>query len=200
MTRYAPPAVVETERLVLRGFEAADLDDLLAIYGRDDVVRFLYEEAFSEADARASLERRMANRSIEAEGDKLGFAVTRLSDGTFVGDCVVAWVSAQHSQGEIGFAMHPKHQGQGYATEAARELLRIAFEELGLHRVIGRAEARNIASARVMSKLGMRREAHLIENEFVKDEWQSELVYAMLQQEWEEGQSTGRSTATASTS
>jgi RimJ/RimL family protein N-acetyltransferase len=50
--------------------------------------------------------------------------------------------------------------------------------------VIGRAEARNIGSARVLEKLGMRREAHLVENEWVKDEWQSELVYAMLDREW----------------
>jgi len=53
-----------------------------------------------------------------------------------------------------------------------------------LHRVIGRVEARNIASARVLEKLGMRREAHFVENELVKGEWQSELVYAILDREW----------------
>ncbi|MDP9231451.1 MAG: GNAT family N-acetyltransferase, partial [Actinomycetota bacterium] len=58
------------------------------------------------------------------------------------------------------------------------------FEDLRLHRVIGRAEARNVASARVLEKLGMRQEAHLIENEYVKGEWQSELVYAILDREW----------------
>ena len=63
-------------------------------------------------------------------------------------------------------------------------VLRLAFEDLKLHRVIGRTEARNTASARFMEKLGMRREAHLIGNEWVKDEWQSELVYAILDREW----------------
>ena len=53
-----------------------------------------------------------------------------------------------------------------------------------LHRVIRRTEARNVASARVLEKLGMRREAHLVENEWVNGEWQSELVYAMLDREW----------------
>ena len=52
--------------------------------------------------------------------------------------------------------------------------------------MIGRTEARNAASARVLEKLGMRREAHLIENEWVKGEWQSELVYAMLDREFRE--------------
>ncbi len=55
---------------------------------------------------------------------------------------------------------------------------------LGLHRVIGRLEARNAASARVLEKLGLRLEAHLVENEWVKDEWQSELGYAILDREW----------------
>jgi len=94
------------------------------------------------------------------------------------------WASEENRQGEIGFIAHPAHHGHGYATEAARPLLRFAFETLGLHRVVGRLEPRNVASARVLEKLGMRLEAHLVENEWVKDEWQSELVYAMLAREW----------------
>ena len=50
--------------------------------------------------------------------------------------------------------------------------------------MIGRLEARNAASARVLEKLGLRLEAHLVENEWVKDEWQSELGYAILDREW----------------
>ena len=79
-----------------------------------------------------------------------------------------------------------KRQGQGYATEAARALLALAFESYGLHRVFGRLEARNVASARVLERIGMRREAHLVENEWIKGEWQSELVYALLAREWRE--------------
>ena len=66
-------------------------------------------------------------------------------------------------------------------------MLAFAFEVLGLHRVVGRLEPRNGGSARVLEKLGMRREAHLVENEWVKGEWQSELVYAMLAREWRGG-------------
>ena len=73
-------------------------------------------------------------------------------------------------------------------------MLAFAFEELGLHRVVGRLEPRNAGSARVLEKLGMRREAHLVENEWVKGEWQSELIYALLAREWRDGSpGTGRS-------
>ena len=104
--------------------------------------------------------------------------------GEMIGDCSLRWASAEHRQAEIGFAFHPDHHGHGYATEAAQALLALAFDELRAHRVFGRLEARNTASARVLERLGMRKEAHLVENEHVKGEWQSEVVYAMLEREW----------------
>jgi RimJ/RimL family protein N-acetyltransferase len=66
----------------------------------------------------------------------------------------------------------------------AAEMLRVGFDELGLHRVIGRLDARNAGSAAVLERLGMRREALLVDNEWVKGEWTSELVYALLAAEW----------------
>jgi RimJ/RimL family protein N-acetyltransferase len=91
----------------------------------------------------------------------------------------------EHRQGELGFIFHPDHQGHGYATEAAGALIAHGFEHYDLHRVYGRLEPRNAASARVLEKLGMRREALLLENEWVKGEWQSEAIYALLDREWE---------------
>ena len=87
--------------------------------------------------------------------------------------------------GEIGFIVQPRAPGQGYATEAARALCSTGrSRRWAATGVIGRTEARNTGSARVLEKLGMRLEAHLVENEWVKGEWQSELVYAMLASEW----------------
>ena len=83
----------------------------------------------------------------------------------------------------IGYWLAESEQGRGTMTLAVRALIDWAFDQ-GFHRVVGRLEARNTASARVLEKLGMRREALLVENEWVKGEWQSELVYAMLEHEW----------------
>src|SRR5262249_32511151 len=118
--------------------------------------------------------------------------VAELADtGELAGDCVFFWRSEQHQKGEIGYTFNPAYQGRGLATEAAVALLRLGFEGLGLHRITGRLDARNIASARVLERAGMRREAHLVENEFVKGEWSDELVYAMLRREWEARQAGG---------
>jgi RimJ/RimL family protein N-acetyltransferase len=174
-----------TGRLLLRPFTPEDFDALFRIYSRADVARFLYQGARSEAEVRELLGRRVANHAIDRRGATLSLAILLPEGRELIGDCFVQWTDNEHHQGEIGYVLHPDHHGRGYATEAARTLLRIAFEEAELHRVVGRLEARNAASARVLEKLGMRREAHFVENEFVRGEWQSELVFAILRTEWQ---------------
>jgi RimJ/RimL family protein N-acetyltransferase len=187
MTGEEPTRRLETERLLLRPFEPKDFEALYAIHSRDDVARYLYWDPRSRAESRAALEQRIRGTALRSEGDWLNLAVVLKATAELVGEVSLLWVSSMHRVGEIGFLFHPDHQGHGYATEASRAVLRLAFEELALHRVVGRMEARNDPSARVMEKLGMRREAHFVENEFVKGEWQSELDYAILDREWAAG-------------
>ena len=174
-----------TDRLSLRPFRDEDLDAFHAIQSRPDVVRYLYWETQSRDGARAMLQRRKLQVAIDDEGDGLHLAADLLASGALAGHFSLQWSSKEHRQGEIEFVMHPDHHGHGYATEGAQLMLRLGFEELGLHRIVGRCDARNTASGRLMERLGMRREAHLIENEFVKGEWADELVYAMLDREWQ---------------
>jgi hypothetical protein len=110
--------------------------------------------------------------------------------GHVVGEVNLQWLSRDHRQGEIGFVFNPDYQGNGLATEAAKVMLRLGFDGLGLHRVIGRCDARNGPSARLMERLGMRREAHFVHNEIFKGVWGEELVYAMLDHEWKALQGT----------
>jgi RimJ/RimL family protein N-acetyltransferase len=180
---------LESARLLLRPFVSDDLDSLYAIHSRADVARYLYWQPRTRDEVQAALEKKIRGTAVQTDGDSLSFAVVLKESSELVGDCVLLLVSREHRQGEIGFVFHPDHHGRGYATEAARLLLRLAFEELELRRVVGRLEARNAASVRVLERLGMRREAHFVENEFVKGEWQSELVYAILWREWESGSS-----------
>jgi RimJ/RimL family protein N-acetyltransferase len=181
---FTPAYPIETERLLLRPYTPADFDGLRAIESRADVSRYLYSEARGPDEVRDVLERKLAETSLRDEGDTLAVAAELRATGAMIGGCILHWTSREHRVGEIGFIFHPDHHGHGYATEAARPLLEFGFATVGLHRIIGRLEARNLASARVLEKLGMRREALLIENEFIKGEWQSELDYAILAREW----------------
>ena len=185
-----PDLPILTERLSLREFRLTDLDELHDIERRDDVARYLYWEPRTPDRTQLWLERRVPMTRIDETNDQLRLAVTLRERGTLIGDLVLFLVSREHRQGEIGYVFHPDHGGRGYATEASAVLLQLAFQGLGLHRVIGRCDARNTASARVLERLGMRREGHLVENEWVKGEWTDELVFAILDREWAARSST----------
>ncbi len=188
---HAPAWPIRTERLLLRPYEPHDLDALHEIHSDAAVARWLYNEPRTLEETRELLTYKLDAAALRAEGEWLSAAAVLSETGEFVGDVSLCWASETHRQGELGFIVHPAHQGKGFATEASRPLLAFAFETVGLHRVTGRLEQRNTGSARVLEKLGMRCEARLVENEWVKGEWQSELVYAILAREWRDGSAGG---------
>jgi RimJ/RimL family protein N-acetyltransferase len=182
-----PRYPIETERLSLRPFRASDLEVLHRLQSLPEVVRYLLWDARSRSEVEAVLEQRTRQTRIAAEGDKLVLAVTMHNGGALIGDVNLQWLSTHHQQGEIGFVFLPEYHGHGYASEAAAAMLALGFNRLGLHRIIGRCDARNTASARLMVRLGLRREAHLRENEIFKGEWADECIFAMLASEWRTG-------------
>jgi RimJ/RimL family protein N-acetyltransferase len=177
-------APIETERLRLRRFAIDDLGGLVAIQSRPEVARFLYWEPRSREEVEPALAQLIAAAAIEHEGGSISLAVERREDAALLGYCSIWLRSQEHRQVEIGFVFHPDAQGQGYASEAVRELLILGFERLGAHRVFGRTDPRNQASADLMRRLGMRQEAHFREAEIFKGEWGEELVFAILEDEW----------------
>jgi RimJ/RimL family protein N-acetyltransferase len=179
-----PDYPLRTPRLTLRPFEAEDFDDLHAMQSREDVARYLYWSARNRDEVRESLKTKVTQPAIEDEGDVLALAVELTGTGRVIGDVILVWLSRAYRQGEVGFLFHPDQHGQGFAAEATRVVLGLGFDGLGLHRIVGRCDARNTASARLMQRLGMRREAHFVQNELVKGEWCDELVYAVLAEEW----------------
>jgi RimJ/RimL family protein N-acetyltransferase len=183
-----PDYPLRTPRLTLRPFRAEDLDDLYAIQSREDVARYLYWSPRSRDEVREALAKKVSQSAIREEGEVLALAVVLTGTGRVVGDVILMWTSREHRQGEVGFVFHPDEHGKGLAGEATRVMLGLGFGGLGLHRIVGRCDARNLASARLMERLGMRREAHFVQNEFVKGEWCDELVFAVLAEEWRSDQ------------
>ncbi|GAB3960344.1 GNAT family protein [Actinoallomurus acanthiterrae] len=179
-----PVYPLRSDRLIIRPFAESDFDDLYDIQSRPEVTRYLLFDARDRDQVRQSLRERLRSTTLDDEDDSLALAVVLPDTGKVIGDVVLFWTSREHRQGEIGYIFHPDHGGKGYATEAAQVMLRLGFEELGLHRIVGRLNGRNTASARVLERLGMRREAHLRHARTLKGEWADEVVYAMLEEEW----------------
>ena len=186
MMRLSPSYPFLTPRLLLRPLRETDVESLVAYRSLPEVCRFVPFEPMDTKRVREMLVGPWARTTLEAEGETLTLGVEVAESGEVVGDVSLTWSSAEHRAGEIGYVFNPRHGGHGYATEAAHGLLHLAFDELGLHRVIARLDVENVASARVAQRLGMRLEAHLLENEWFNGRWGDEFDYAILEREWQE--------------
>lgn len=173
-----------TDRMLLRLYEPADLAAFSDLHGRDDVARYLPWPTRDAGASGKALAKHLASTRLAEDDDGVTFAAFDPGSGRLVGEFVLFLRSVEHRGGEIGYVLHPDFQGRGLATEGARAMLQLGFETLGLHRIIARIEIRNAGSAAVLERLGMRREAVLVQNEWFKGEWSTEADYALLAEEW----------------
>jgi RimJ/RimL family protein N-acetyltransferase len=178
-----PHFPITTPRLYLRPFGDNDLDDLFAFHSRPEVAQYLYWFERNLEDTKNALEHKK-NATIFKEDASIVWAVVHKDTSKLIGEVSLTWHSQIHQQGEVGFVFNPDYQRKGYATESTLAVLSLGFNELKLHRIYGRCDTRNIASYKLMERLGMRREAHFIHNEIFKGEWGDEFVYALLAEEW----------------
>ena len=176
---------VRTSRLTIRRATADDLAATWEIRRLDEVAEWVGAAPRTMEDyATSYLEPgRMADTLIiELGGKVIGDLMIDVQDGWSQKEVADR---ARGSQAELGWTLHPDHSGQGYATEAVAELMRICFEDLGLHRVIAQCFADNEASWRLMERLRMRREQHNVRESLHRDHgWLDGLGYAMLADEW----------------
>jgi RimJ/RimL family protein N-acetyltransferase len=171
-------------RVFLRPFVESDLAALHDMQSRPEVARYLSWEPRTLVESGKSLERKMGLTSVTHEGDSLNVAVTLRKGGPVIGDVILTYTSARHQQAEVGYLFHPDVQGQGLATQAVGTVVDLGFRRLGVHRVSAHLDARNTRSARLLERLGLRREARLTQNEWVKGEWTDEVIYGVLADEW----------------
>ncbi|WP_216659040.1 GNAT family N-acetyltransferase [Nocardioides sp. zg-1230] len=171
-----------TARLSLRSYTVDDVDDSLAYYASPTVVTYVPWEPWTRAEAQRRIVERIKRTQLDGPGSALSLVVEL--QGRLIGDVVLWPVDETMSRGEMGWAFDPEAGGHGYATEAVHALMRIAFETYGMHRVLAHVDPRNEASLRLCERVGMRREGHLRENAFIKDEWVDSVVFGALAAEW----------------
>ncbi|OCO99637.1 MULTISPECIES: GNAT family protein [unclassified Ensifer] len=173
-----------TDRLVIRSFAPDDFPAFFAYHRLPEVYRYLYQEPLDEKAARAKFAKASMPR-LDEDGDVAVFAVERQEDGVLIGEVLLKLASKDAKQAETGYIFNPAFAGKGYATEAMRVVLDLGFSTLNFHRIFARLDALNSGSVGVVERLGMRREAHLIENDRFNDTWGDEFVYALLRREWQ---------------
>jgi RimJ/RimL family protein N-acetyltransferase len=175
-----------TDRLTLRPAETADLPAVFAVRSQPEVAEWMpdhptsYDEWLLRLGRSGAVDRMLV---MEADGRVIGDLYLHVQD---------AWTQAEvkeageQAQAEIGWSLAPEHQGKGYVTEAATELVRICFEELGVRRLSAQAFADNAPSLRVMERIGMTCEAHFRSESLHRDHgWVDGVVYGLLRDDWQ---------------
>jgi RimJ/RimL family protein N-acetyltransferase len=176
---------LKTDRLQLRPFQESDLPTFAAYRSDPEVARYQsWTPPYSLDQAVAFLEG-MKCAQPGTPGTWYQLAVELHSHPGIIGDCAFQVLPHDARQAQIGYTFSRSFQKQGYATEAVRALLDFLFAEYRLHRVTATCDADNVASARLLERIGMRREGHFIENIWFKGAWGDEYSYAILDKEWQ---------------
>lgn len=184
-----PPAPetleVTRERVRMRPFEERDLEAMASYRGDAEVCRFLPFDPQSPDDIRRRNGHLMGGTSLEGERGGVMLVIETIDDGAVIGDLVLFHLDTEAGSAEIGWVVSPAASGRGLATEAVRALVDTAFGVYGLRRLVAQIDAENVRSAALAERLGMRREAHFVENEWFKGRWSDLLMYAVLDREWQ---------------
>ncbi len=172
---------IETERLLLRDFREDDFDSIHAYATDPEVVRYMTWGPNTLEITREVLDRNLERQKTWPR-EELSLAVEVKATSEMIGG--ISLHNANSDNSAFGYCYSRDAWGKGYGTEAAQALARIAFTELGHHRIWATCDARNHGSYAIMEKVGMRREGHLLKNLKAHDGWRDSYVYALLADEW----------------
>ncbi|WIG15610.1 GNAT family N-acetyltransferase [Bacillus thuringiensis] len=167
---------ITTERLIIRPFKGTDLQDVFAIYNNDDTCKYLLHNKWSHEDMQKRFDKKLVNNVLTTESN-LSLAVIYKTN--VVRDLSV-WYTDMKDTVEIGYCFSNEVAGKGSATEAVSSLVFKLFDEFNVHRIQANLDARNITSQKLCERIGMRKEAHFIQDYWSKNEWTDSLVYGML--------------------
>jgi len=185
---------IETRRLLIRPYEDKDLEDIFDYSGTSDfwLMRTLPWQPTREGVKKFWESRRVMDTTNQVdqidlivEWKEIDLIVEWKEKSKVIGNIgILISKNIDNKQGTIGWLLGNKFQGQGFASEAARALLTFGFDALGLHRISAGTSRDNIRSWLLMERIGMRREAHFKQSEYVNGEWQDEFIYGILAEEW----------------
>jgi RimJ/RimL family protein N-acetyltransferase len=173
---------INTERLLLRHLSQDDAADLFSYRSKLDVYRYQQFRPTTVEDARVFINRTSAIPGRMDTWYQLGIIILKTNE--FIGDTGIYFLPPEARQVELGITLKPSQQMQGFATEALSWLIDYLFRNMSVQRIICSVDPRNKRSIRLMNRLGFRQEAHFHKSLFQDNEWQDDLIFAILEDEW----------------
>ncbi len=175
---------ITTERLRLREFAQDDWRAVLD-YQRDPRYLRYYPWTDRTEDDAHDFVRMFLDWQDERPRRRFQLEITRRSDGRLIGNCGIRRAPDNDDEAEIGYELNPDHWGQGYASEAAAAVIQFGLNDLGLQCITSWCIADNVASARVLDRLGFRLESRLCRHQHFKGRWWDTLTYVLSAGEWQ---------------
>lgn len=163
---------IKTNRLLLRPFKERDLEDVYDIYRDEATCQFLLHDPWTQTTKQTEFRKKFSDKSSE-------FHFACELEGKVIGDIAV-WYTGMKDTVEVGFVFNKHYSGKGFATEALTHIIRYFFITKKVHRIQANLDARNLASAKLCQRVGMRQEAHFIQDFWSKNEWTDSFTYGML--------------------
>ena len=173
---------IETERLLLRKITLNDASDMFEYASNPEVSEYtMWSTHVSIEDTKYFLK---SLTKMYKKRELVDWGIVHKADKKFIGTCGFVEWSMTHSRGELGYALSGRYWGEGYMSEAVNAIIEFGFREMLLNRIAARCEVNNIASARVMEKVGMQLEGILRQQLFVKGRYWDLKIYSILREEF----------------
>lgn len=176
--------ILRTDRLLLREFNVNDWRDTFEYQSDPKYLTFYPWNDRTEKDVREFINQ-FVRWQVQKPRRKFQFAITYPEGEKVIGNCGIRIERRNARCANIGYEISPDCWGKGFATEAAQAVVSFGFNELELHRIWAICLVDNLASWHVLENIGMLREGHLREKEFIKGSWRDSYIYAVLNHEWQ---------------
>ncbi len=167
--------ILRTERLLIRPFKESDINDLYDIYSDTKVCKYLLHDVWNEDNKLKEFQQKLKYNKLE-EG-KINLAC--VLDKKVIGDISICYTEMKETV-EIGYTFNSRYSGKGYAYESVKTVVKYLFKNYGIHRIIANLDSRNLSSAKLCERIGMRKEAHFIKDYWNKGEWTDSYIYGVL--------------------
>ena len=171
---------IRTERLILREFNEMDYDFFLKLEQNEFYIKYEEDSIPTDEQTRKKFDGILEKNKSE---DKYRFLITRAEDGEPLGTVLIWCIDEPIREWEVGWGLSQEHTGRGIASEAARALLEFGFKELKVHRIQANCNANNIASEKMMERIGMKKEGTLRHTRILRGEWCDSTIYSILENE-----------------
>ena len=174
---------LETERLIIRSISIDDKNEIFEY--RSDTNTNKYQGWIPKTIDDVENFIGKISKQINIPETWFQFVLIEKNTQKIIGDIGVHFIDMENKQVEIGCTLNSVFQHKGYATESLKKIIDYLFKELNKHRIIASIDPNNYNSIRMVEKIGFRKEAHFVESLLVNGVWVDDLVYALIEKEWE---------------